>query len=67
MTQLFRVTINLDHDYLGVVPPHAFKLYLISSAFQGKTDKTMANKLMYILNVNTQSYPFCRLDLLVEM
>ena len=29
-------------------------------------DYTMANKLMYISNVNTQNYPFCRLQLVVE-
>ena len=26
----------------------------------------MANKLMYILNDNTQKYPFCRVKLVVE-
>ena len=26
----------------------------------------MADKLMYIPNVNTQNYPFCRLQLVVE-
>ena len=26
----------------------------------------MANKLKYITNVNTQNYPFCRLQLVVE-
>ena len=25
------------------------------------SDMTMADKLMYILNDNTQNYPFCRL------
>ena len=28
---------------------------------------TMANKLMYILNNDTQNYPFCRLKLVVEI
>ena len=28
--------------------------------------KIMANKLMYIPNDNTQNYPFCRLQLVVE-
>ena len=28
-----------------------------------KSDKTLADKLMYILNYNTQNYPFCRLQL----
>ena len=31
-----------------------------------KESKTMADKLMYILNDNTQNYPFCRLRLVVE-
>ena len=29
-------------------------------------DKTMGDKLMYILNVNTQNYPFFTLQLVVE-
>ena len=29
-------------------------------------DKTMANKLMYIPNEDTQKYPFCRLKFVVE-
>ena len=29
-------------------------------------DKTMSNKLIYIPNDNTQNYPFCRLQLVVE-
>ena len=29
-------------------------------------DKTVANKLMYISNDDTQNYPFCRLKLVVE-
>ena len=31
-----------------------------------QSDKTMADKLMYILNDKTQNYPFCRLKLVVE-
>ena len=30
------------------------------------TDKTMADKLMYIPSDDTQNYPFCRLQLVVE-
>ena len=30
-------------------------------------DKTMADKIMYIPNVDTQNYPFCRFQLVVEM
>ena len=30
-------------------------------------DKTMADKLMYIPNDDTQNYPFCRLKFVVEM
>ena len=29
-------------------------------------DKTMGDKMMYILNDDTQNYPFCRLKLVVE-
>ena len=29
-------------------------------------DKTMADKLMYIPNDDTNNYPFCRLKLLVQ-
>ena len=29
-------------------------------------DETMADKLMYISNDDTQNYPFCRLQLAVE-
>ena len=29
-------------------------------------DKTMADKLIYILNDDTQNYPFCKLKLVVE-
>ena len=32
-----------------------------------KRDKTMADKLMYISNDDTQNYPFSRLQLVVEM
>ena len=28
-----------------------------------KSNKTLADKLMHILNYNTQNYPFCRLQL----
>ena len=31
-----------------------------------KMDKTMPDKLMYILNDHTQNHPFCRLELVVE-
>ena len=31
------------------------------------TDKTMADKLMYIPNGDSQKYPFYRLKLVVEM
>ena len=31
-----------------------------------RKDKTMADKLMYIPNSNTQKYPSCRLQLVVE-
>ena len=27
----------------------------------------MANEFMYILNDDTQNYPFCRLELVIEM
>ena len=30
-------------------------------------DKTMADKLMYISNVEAQNYPFCRLKLVFEL
>ena len=31
-----------------------------------RMDKTMVDKLMYILNDDAQNYPFCRFQLLVE-
>ena len=31
-----------------------------------KRDKTMADKLRYIPNDDTENYPFCRLQLVVE-
>ena len=34
-----------------------------SSSCQGSKDKTKAEKIMYISNVISQSYPFCRLQL----
>ena len=33
---------------------------------QGSKGMTMANKLMYIPNDDTQKYPFCRLKSVVE-
>ena len=30
-------------------------------------DKTIADKLMYIPNDDNQTYPFCRLKLVIEM
>ena len=34
-----------------------------SSSCQGSKDKAKAEKIMYISNVISQSYPFCRLQL----
>ena len=34
---------------------------------RSKRDKTMADKLMYISNVEAQNYPFCRLKLVFEL
>ena len=31
-----------------------------------KRDKTIADKFMYIPNDDTQNYPFCRLQIVVE-
>ena len=39
---------------------------MTSSLFLVERDKTMADKLMYITNGDTQNYPFCRLKLVVE-
>ena len=38
----------------------------LSGNFRDQRDKTMADNLMYIPNDDIQSYPFCRLKLVVE-
>ena len=38
----------------------------MSSNVRDQRDKTMADKVMYIPNDDTQNYPFCRSQLVVE-
>ena len=39
---------------------------LVSKVVAVLRDKTMADKFMYIINDNTQNYPFCRLHFVVK-
>ena len=46
--------------------PHSKASGMILKIAWIQRDKTMADKLMYIPNYNTQNYPLCRLQFVIE-
>ena len=54
---------NTEQTFLSETKINCFPLVLPSRI---NRDKTMADKLMYINNVDTQNYPFYRLKLVVQ-
>ena len=54
---------NTEQTFLSETKINCFHLVLPSRI---NRDKTMADKLMYINNVDTQNYPFYRLKLVVQ-
>ena len=43
--------------------PFGYSIIFLQAKLRNQRDKTIADKLMYIPNGDTQNYPFCRLQL----